>query len=92
MMNNTVGKRLRWLRYVGEVTQAEVGALAELSSAYVGHIENGRRSPLAENLASIALVLGCSLDWLCSGTGEQPTRAEVFGALTIARDSRGVEL
>jgi len=88
MTIKTVGERLSWLRYVSSLTQAEVGELAELSHACVGHIENEIRRPLAETLARVASVFGCSLDWLASGIGPAPSPTAVRAAVAAAARQR----
>lgn len=55
-----LGEKLRRLRKKPNMTQAEVGARAGVSSALIGQIELGRVSPPLKSINKIASALGVS--------------------------------
>jgi len=71
----TLGERLRWAREASGLSQRALSARAQLKSPrHVGLIELDTYKTIeGTTAAQIAGVLGVSLDWLLSGTGEQPT-------------------
>ena len=84
----SIATRLAQLRAISGLSQEELGRLAGLSPAYVGHIERGEGRPIAQNLAALARVLGCSLDWLVNEYGQPPTADHVQGSVVVARRGR----
>lgn len=82
-------ERLRSTRELGEVPAYELAKLAGLSAAYVGHLERGRvKKPGMDAVASLARVLGVSIDYLVAGTGDPPTKDSVMSAIQSAREAR----
>lgn len=61
------GKRLRKLRRERDLSQEELGFLAELDRNYVGGIERGERNPTLVNICRIAGALGVEAAVLLEG-------------------------
>ena len=57
-----LGKRLRELRRLRHLTQAQLAEKTGLSDNFIGAIERGIRSPKLKTLAKIAGVLGVEVD------------------------------
>ena len=84
----TLAGRLARLRGVvsPEMSARELARLAELSPSMVSFIESGSiRNPKLGTLRGIAGVLGCSLDWLSAGDGNEPSSRAVNEAVRAAR-------
>ena len=78
--------RLRRAIDLGGVTISEAARLARLSTNAVQFYLSGRReNPSGESAVQIARALGVSLDWLLTGTGEEPTANDVLAAVERAR-------
>lgn len=56
-----LGKRIRYLRHLREMTQQDLGERADVSYKYVGAIERGEKNPTLDNLAKIAKALDVKL-------------------------------
>jgi transcriptional regulator with XRE-family HTH domain len=56
-ISNKVGLRIRELRRIAGLTQAELAEVANLSNNYIGAIERGQRSPALETIDKIAIAL-----------------------------------
>ncbi|WP_437617199.1 helix-turn-helix domain-containing protein [Sorangium sp. So ce834] len=81
----TLGARLQNLRTFAGVSRRRLSQIAGIAPALVGMIERGKvASPQAGTLVRIARVLGCSIDWLATGTGRAPSRARVMAAVATA--------
>lgn len=59
-----LGGRIRSAREEKHLTQEQLGEICSLSTAHIGHIERGTRTPSVETLCTIAKVLNVSLDKL----------------------------
>lgn len=57
-------KRLRFVREMREMTQAQLGAKADLDQTHIAHFEAGNRLPGVENLKAICKGLMVSADYL----------------------------
>lgn len=70
----TIGARIRQLRDSRRLNQHEFGARLGVSRGAVGNweLDQGIKT---ENLAKIAEVFGCSMDWLASGRGAMTPKA-----------------
>lgn len=82
-------RRLARARRLSGISRREHSLLAGLASNYSAMIERrAAKSPAFGVVASLAEVLGVSLDWLAYGTGEEPTRDSTTGAVLRARSAR----
>jgi XRE family transcriptional regulator, regulator of sulfur utilization len=61
-----LGKRIKRLRKQQGLTQEDLAETVGLSSTYVGHIEQGRKSPSLEAITRIAKVLKVKIGELFS--------------------------
>jgi len=52
-----LGKKIKHLRKLQRLTQEDLAETVGLSSTYIGHIEQGRKSPSLEAITRIAKVL-----------------------------------
>ena len=59
-----MGRRIRQLRLQKELTQAALAEEAEISTAFVGHIERGTRVMSLETFARLCQTLGADAEWL----------------------------
>ncbi len=59
-----LGMRIRSAREKKHLTQEQLGELCSLSTAHIGHIERGTRTPSIDALCSISKALGVSTDSL----------------------------
>ncbi len=59
-----LGGRIRSAREEKRLTQEQLGEICSLSTAHIGHIERGTRTPSVDTVCSIANALGVSLDKL----------------------------
>ena len=57
-------KRLRFIRELREMTQAQLGKASGLDPTAIAHFENGRRMPSMPNLKAIAKGAMVSADYL----------------------------
>ena len=60
------GKRIREERLKLGLTQGRLAEDVNLSTAYIGQIERGERTPTLENIVAIANRLGVTVDYLLS--------------------------
>ena len=60
------GKRIREERLKLGLTQERLAEDVNLSTAYIGQIERGERTPTLENIVAIANRLGVTMDYLLS--------------------------
>lgn len=82
----TFAKRVQSLREKAELGPHQLATLAGLSSAHVSIIE--RRdddNPNVRTVAALARVLGCDLEYLATGEGEEPDAETVRAAVDAAR-------
>ena len=71
-MQNTIALRVRSARQSARLTQAELAARLNLSRSAVAQWESASGSaPSTTNLASLALALECSFEWLATGKGSR---------------------
>lgn len=59
-----LGARIRAAREKKYMTQEQLGEMCSLSTAHIGHIERGTRTPSIDALCAISSALGVSLDSL----------------------------
>lgn len=60
----SLGARIRSEREKHHITQEKLGEMCALSTAHIGHIERGTRTPSIDALCAISSALNVSLDSL----------------------------
>ena len=70
MQYSDFGRRIREERKKLGMTQEKLAEDVNLSTAYIGQIERGERSPTPENVVAIANRLGVTVDYLLSDSVE----------------------
>ncbi len=58
-----LGGRIKTKRKEKGYTQEALAEMCNISTGFLGHIENGSRTPSLETLFGIANALGCGLDF-----------------------------
>lgn len=58
------GERLKCVREMRRMTQAELAARLKIPPAGVSHFETGQRLPGAENIRKLCIALNVSADYL----------------------------
>lgn len=89
MIIATFPDRLRYLRSLSYLSQRDLAKLAGLTPTHVATIESstlprGPENIAARTVASIATVLGSSIDWLYAGAGRKPRPHQVAKAVARA--------
>jgi transcriptional regulator with XRE-family HTH domain len=79
-----IADRVRIARELSGLSARRVSHLAGLAPSHVALIERGGTDVSANTAASLAGVLGCSLDWLVRGVGRPPSRRTVRRAVDKA--------
>lgn len=64
MSKQTFAKRLKNIRELSGLTQAELADKAKVPVTSISHFESGRREPNLENLIKLVKALGISADVL----------------------------
>ena len=59
-----LGDKIKIKRKEKGYTQESLAEMCNISTGFLGHIENGSRTPSLETLFGIANALGCGLDFL----------------------------
>lgn len=67
-----IGRRIRAARQKKNMTQEKLGELCGLSTAHIGHIERGTRTPSLQTAFQIASVLEVSMDYLVFDAASEP--------------------
>lgn len=94
----TIGERIRHLRSLAGLSAADVARAARLKSpSHVAAIERGERGRelAASTAVALARALGCTVEYLCSGAGPEPSPEDVlraFRALEPQGDARAAEV
>jgi transcriptional regulator with XRE-family HTH domain len=70
MSTETSGERLQRLRKAAGLSQPGLAKAAGVPAATIRNWEQGRRGPLLENAAKLAVALGVSLDELAGLTAD----------------------
>ena len=68
---NNIGQRLKELREVNHLSQAEIAKICDSSQATVAKTENGKIAPSVKLLLNLAEYFDMSMDYLCCRT-DQP--------------------
>ena len=85
-----IGQRIRAMRMVQKLTQAELAECANLSVPYISHIENGIKQSSLQAVVNIAEALGCTADkllyesWQDCRMDWHPELAELLSDCTAA--------
>lgn len=62
-----IGRRIKETRKRKNLSQAMLAEFADLSVAYIGHIETGRKQASLDSLIRIANVFNTTVDFLLAG-------------------------
>lgn len=76
MDNNTLGERVKKERKRLNLTQEQLGEVADVTSAYIGQIERNERTPSLKRLKKVAKQLGVSVDYLIVGANSSSNMNE----------------
>ena len=69
----TVAQRLEFARKKRGFSQRRLAKLADVSGAYVQHVETSRiKSPGNAQIEKLALALSVGVEWLAFGSGRSP--------------------
>lgn len=68
MDNSTLGERIKKARKKLNLTQEQLGEMADVTSAYIGQIERNERTPSLKRLKKMAKQLDVSVEYLVVGT------------------------
>jgi len=61
-----LGQKIRKLRNLHHMSQANLAELIDVSTNYIGQIERGDRKPSLETLVSLCNVLNTNMDYILS--------------------------
>lgn len=64
----TVAERIRHKRLASGMSQTELAAAIGVKRGAISHYEAGNKEMTARHLSDLATALGCTMDWLYSGT------------------------
>ena len=62
-----IGARLRACRKALHLTQEQLAERADISPAFVGHVERAEKVPSVETLTRLCVCMGVSMDYLVMG-------------------------
>jgi len=85
-----IGHRMRSIRKLRKLTQAELAEYTGLSVPYISHIENGIKQVSLQALVKVAEALECTADrllyenWMSVCGGGQSELAELLSGCTAA--------
>ncbi|MBQ1967315.1 MAG: helix-turn-helix transcriptional regulator [Clostridia bacterium] len=81
-----LGMRIRAAREKKFLTQEQLGEMCSLSTAHIGHIERGTRTPSVDTLCSISSALNVSLDSLLLDNFESDDKLSHLSAILQGKD------
>mgnify|MGYP003517520855 CR=1 FL=1 len=87
-----MGTRIRQLRKLHQLTQAQLGEMCNASKSAVSQWESDQTLPTLANILSLHEQLKFSLDWLLTGEGDDPNSRSEDRALKLiysGLDQRG---
>ncbi len=89
----SLAERLKLLvGMVDGLSLRELARIARVSEAYPSLIVSGERENIGTDVArKLAVTLGCSIDYLATGTEPAPTKEQVAAAVEIARAAKAAE-
>jgi transcriptional regulator with XRE-family HTH domain len=88
---DSFAERLRALRKQKNLSQTELGKLADLHYTHIGRFERGTSRPSGDTLHRLADALGVSSDYLLEGTTDDAAKAR-FEDRELLRQFQEVEL
>lgn len=62
-----IGKRIKEIREINNLTQEELAERADLSKVFIAYIETGKRKPSLETIVKISQALDTSIDNILIG-------------------------
>lgn len=65
--SNDIGSRIRYVRRLRKITQAQLAEMANMSTIGIRQYEECRRTPTAQGIRSVAVALNVSTDYLLFG-------------------------
>lgn len=65
----TIGERIKHVRKLRKLSQAELGEILGLTQGFIGHIESGRNQPSIKFVERMAKAVNCNTMWLATGSG-----------------------
>ncbi|MFL6136336.1 MAG: helix-turn-helix domain-containing protein [Frankiaceae bacterium] len=77
LTTETIGQRLVRLRHENGLTQGRLAEAVGMSDSYVSLIEAGKRTPSRRALERLAERLGCAVDYLADGRGDDAALLEL---------------
>ncbi|MBQ5592912.1 MAG: helix-turn-helix transcriptional regulator [Clostridia bacterium] len=86
-----LGMRIRAARERKFLTQEQLGEICSLSTAHIGHIERGTRTPSVDTLCSISSALGVSLDSLLLDNFDGDDKLSHLSSLLKGKDPEKVK-
>jgi len=89
-VSNTFAERLRTLRKQKNLSQTELGKLADLHYTHIGRFERGTSRPSGDTLKRLASSLEVSSDYLLEGSTEDAAKAN-FEDRELLRQFQEVE-
>jgi len=87
---DSFARRLRQLRKQRDLSQTELGKLADLHYTHIGRYERGTSRPSADAVRRLADALGVSTDYLMEGATEEAAKAR-FEDRELLRQFQEVE-
>ena len=91
MSLSNIGKKIREERLNKGLTQEQLAEKANISPAFVGHIERGEKKASLETMSRLVMALGTTMDYLVLGINcrcDQQT-CELYNDLQELLDSYG---
>jgi transcriptional regulator with XRE-family HTH domain len=82
--------RLRELRKAKDLSQTQLGELADLHYTHIGRYERGASRPSGDTLKRLADVLGVSSDYLLEGASDEAAKAR-FADRELLQQFQAVE-
>lgn len=62
-----IGYRIRALRQIREMTQADLAMRVGVTASFIGHIERAEKVPSLETMMRLCVALDTTMDWLVLG-------------------------
>lgn len=87
--NAEIGMRIRKVRKERGYTREQLAEYADMSSNFLGAVENGRKGMKVQNLAKIAKALDVTADYLLFGSAPFKENAKINAMLSsMSEDKR----
>ncbi len=75
-LRRAVGVRIRQVRQVNSMSQAEFAKVLHTSMAYISKVESGKNMPGGEFFYSLKLAFNISIDWVLTGEGRAMAKSD----------------